>query len=162
MQKASAVKQTISQSLRSMISATKKLETPSRIDHAHGLNVKFDNMNLKNDSELIDLPAVDLLLVVESRPLNLGAIFKAKEKKNDIPFVGFVNLIEKHENLVQQINAENYPYSRLHSKDDIKSKFPKLNEIWNLYKSLRKPIAGVLRAFQDDQNIVDDDQSDSD
>jgi hypothetical protein len=38
-QKASAVKQTISQSLRSMISAPKKLETPSRIDHAHGLNV---------------------------------------------------------------------------------------------------------------------------
>jgi hypothetical protein len=87
-QKASAVKQTISQSLRSMISATKKLETPSRIDHAHGLNVKFDNMNLKNDSELIDLPAVDLLLVVESRPLNLGAIFKAKEKKTIFLLLG--------------------------------------------------------------------------
>jgi hypothetical protein len=45
-------------------------------------------MNLKNDSELIDLPAVDLLLVVESRPLNLGAIFKAKEKKTIFLLLG--------------------------------------------------------------------------
>jgi len=161
-QKASAVKQTFSQSLRSKISALKKLETPSRIDH--GLNAKFGNMNLNNDPKLIELPAVDLLQLVESRPLKIEEILIAKKLKTD-PFVGFKNLIERHEKLVHQINTESYPYNRDYrgdSNDDIKRKFPKkkmLKEIYNLYKLFRRPIGEVLRVLQDNQNIDDDDQS---